>query len=59
MIPETFMSTGISTSDIVTNNRVHHIELGTLHDDETVVAGSKNKVYCLNRVDSTFFHDVY
>ena len=54
MIPETFLSTGISTADVVTNN---HIDLGSLYDDETVVAGSKTKTYRLNKVDTTVFYD--
>ena len=41
MIPETFLSCGISTADFVADNPVYHIDLGTLQDDETVVAGSK------------------
>ena len=43
VIPETFLSCGISTADVVANNPVHHIDLGNLHDDEIVVAGSKAK----------------
>ena len=30
MIPETFLSCGISTTDVVANNPVYHIDLGTL-----------------------------
>ena len=30
MIPETFLSCGISTTDVVADNPVHHINLGTL-----------------------------
>lgn len=43
MIPETFLSTSISDVDIVTNKPDYHIDLSTLHDDETVVA--KSKIY--------------
>ena len=57
MIPETFLSAGISIADIVADNPMYHIDLGTLHDDETVVAGSKSKSYRLNKVDTTVFYD--
>ena len=57
MIPETFLSSGISTADVVTNNSVYQIDLGNLHDDDTVVAGSKNKIYCLNKVNNTVFYN--
>ena len=57
MIPETFLSSGISTADVVADNPAHHIDLGNLHDDETVVAGSKTKIYRLNKVDTTVFYD--
>ena len=40
MIPETFLSSSISTVDILANNPVHHIDFGNLHDNEIVVAGS-------------------
>ena len=43
MIPETFLSSSISTANIVADNPVYHIDLGNLHDDNTVVAGSKSK----------------
>ena len=43
MIPKTFLSSGISTADVVANNSVYHITLSNLHDDKTVVAGSKIK----------------
>ena len=56
MIPRTFLSTGISTADIAVNNLVHHIDFGTLHDEETVANGSKSKMYCLNKVDATVFY---
>ena len=48
MIPKTFLSAGISTADNVANNPVHH---------KTIVAESKSKIYCLNKVDATFFYD--
>ena len=57
MIPETFHSTGISTTNIVANNPVYHIDLGNLHNDDTIVAGNKSKTYCLNKVDNTVFYD--
>ena len=57
MIPETFLSSGIYTADVVANIPVHHIDLGNLHDDETFVAGSKTKTYRLNKVDTTVFYD--
>ena len=52
MIPKTFLSSNISTTDIV-----YQINLGNLHDDETIVAGSKNKTCCLNKVDTTVFYE--
>ena len=55
MIPETFLSCGISTADVVADNPVYHIDLGTLQDDETVVAGSK--ILNLNKIDTTLFYD--
>ena len=56
-IPETFLSCGISTANVVADNPVYHIDLGTLHDDKTVVAGSKTKTYHLNKVDTTLFYN--
>ena len=55
MIPETLLSCGISTADVVADNPVYHIDLGTLQDDETVVAGSK--IHRLNKIDTTLFYD--
>ena len=57
IIPETFLSSGISTADIVADNPVYHIDLGNLHDDETVVPGSKSKTHRVNKVDTTLFYD--
>lgn len=57
MIPEAFLSNSISTADIVANNHVYHIDFGNLHDDETIVAGSKSKAYRLNKVDTTIFYN--
>ena len=57
MIPETFLPTGISTVDVVANNPVDHINLGTLHDDDTIVAGSNRKVHRVNKIDTTIFYD--
>ena len=57
MIPEMFLSCGISTGDVVADNPVYHIDLGNLHDDKTVVAGSKTKTYRLNKVDTTVFYN--
>ena len=57
MILETFLSAGISTADIVVNSSVHHIDLGTQHNNETIVAGSTSKIYCLNKVNATVFYD--
>ena len=57
MITETFLSAGISIADIFTNNPVHPIDLGTLHDDETVVARSKIKICHLNKVDAAILYD--
>ena len=57
MIPKTFLSACISTADIVADNPVHHIDLGTLQHDETIVAESKSKIYCFNKVDVTIFSD--
>ena len=56
MIPKTFLSTGISTTNIVANNPVYHIDIGNLHNDETIVAGSKSKTCCLNKVDTTIIN---
>ena len=36
---------------------MYHIDLGNLNDDETVVAGSKSKIYRINKVDTTLFYD--
>ena len=36
---------------------MYHVDLGTLHDDETAVAGSKTKTYRLNKIDTTLFYD--
>ena len=55
MIPETFLSCGISTADVNADNPVHHIDLDTLQDDKTVVAGSKT--INLNKLDTTLFYD--
>ena len=57
MIPETFLSAGISIAYIVTNNPVYHIDLGTLYDDETIIAGSKDEIYRLNKVNTTICYD--
>ena len=57
MIPETFLSSSISTTDVVANNSVYQIDFDNLHDDETAVAGSKIKTYRLNKVDTTVFYD--
>ena len=55
MIPETFLSCGISTADVMADNPVYHIDLGTLQDEETVVTGSKT--INLNKLDTTIFYD--
>ena len=55
MIPETFLSCGISTADVVADNPVYHIDLGTLQDDKTVIPGSKT--INLNKLDTTLFYD--
>ena len=47
-IPEIFLSRGIFTVNVVADNPVYHIDLDNLHDDKTVVAGSKTKTYRLN-----------
>ena len=57
MIPETFLSNGISTADVVAGDLVYYIDLGNLHDDETVLAGSKSKICRINKVDTTLFYD--
>ena len=57
MIPETFLSSGISTADVVADDPMYHIDLGNLHDDKTVVAGSKFKIYRINKVNTTLFYD--
>ena len=58
MIPDTFLSSGISIVDVVVGDPVYHIDLGNLHDDKTVVAGSKSKIYRINNIDTTLFYDV-
>ena len=55
MISETFLSCGIPTADVVADNPVYHIDLGTLHGDETVVAGSKTTR--LNKINTTMLYD--
>ena len=57
MVPDTFLSSGISTVDVVAGDPVYHIDLGTLHDDKMIVAGSKSKIYCINKVNTTLFYD--
>ena len=59
MIPKISLSAGISTADIVADNPVYHIDLSALHDNETVIAGSKSnsKTYCLNKINITIFYD--
>ena len=47
-IPKTFLSTGISSADVIANNPVYHMNLGNLHDDEIIVTRRKSKTYCLN-----------
>ena len=59
MIPETFLSSGISTADVVSDNLVYHIDLSNLHDDKTVVTGSKTKTYRLNKVNTAVVYDDY
>ena len=59
MIPETFLSSGISTADVVAGDPVYCIDLCNLHDDETIVAGSKSKSYRINKVDTTLFYDEF
>ena len=55
MVPDAFLSSGISTTDVVGGDTVYHIDLGNLHHDRTVVAGSKSKIYRINKVDTTLF----
>ena len=55
IIPDAFLSTSTVTVDIVADEPIHHIDLGTLQDDDTVVAGSC--VYHINHVDATVFYD--
>ena len=57
MVPDTFLSSGVSIADVVVGDPVYPIDLGNLHDDETVVAGSKSKIYRVNNVDTTLFYD--
>ena len=57
MIPETFLSSGISTANVVADNPIYHIDLGNLHDDKTVVAGSKSKTYHINKIEPTLFYN--
>ena len=55
MLPEMFLPCGISTADVVADNLVYHIDLITLQDKETVVAGSK--ILNLNKMVTTLFYD--
>ena len=57
MIPETFLSSSISTADVVTDNPVYHTNHGNMYDDKSVVAGSKSKTYCINKVDTALFYN--
>ena len=57
MIPETFLSIGISTANVTAGDPVYHIDLGNLHDDKIVVAGSRPKIYRINKVYTTLFYD--
>ena len=58
IVPDTFLSSGIFTADVVASDPVYHIDLGNLYDDETVVAGSKSKIYRINKiVDTTLFYN--
>ena len=57
MVLDTFLSSGISTADVVAGDLVYHIDLGNLHDDETVVVGNKSKIYYINKVDTTLFYN--
>ena len=56
-IPKTFLYTSASNADIIDDDPEYHIDLGNLHDDETIVAGSKTKTYRLNKVHTTIFYD--
>ena len=58
-IPETFLSSDISTADVVADDYVYYIDLGNLNDYETIVTGNKNKIYHLNKVDTTVFYNDY
>ena len=55
LIPETFLSCGISTADIIADNHVYHIDLGTLQDEDTAV--TRSKLINLNKLDTTLFYD--
>ena len=55
LIPETFLSCGISTADVMAGNPVYHVDLGTLQDEDTVVTRSKS--INLNKLDTTIFYD--
>ena len=57
IIPETFLSSGISTADDVADDPVYHIDIGNLSYDKTVVAGSKSKISSINKVNTTLFYD--
>ena len=57
MIPETFLSSGISTVNVVADNPVYHIDPDNLHNDNTVVVGSKTKTYHLNKVNTTLVYN--
>ena len=57
MMSDIFLSSGISTADFVAGDPMNHIDLGTLHDDEKIVAGSKPKIYHINNIDTNLFYD--
>ena len=57
MVPDIFLSSGISTTDVVAGGHAYYIDLGNLHGDKTVVVGSKSKIYRINNVNTTLFYD--
>ena len=47
-ISDTILFICISIANIVAANPLYHIDFGNLHNNETIVAGSKCKTYCFS-----------
>ena len=51
--PDNFLSAGISTANVVADEPIYRVSIGTLQHNETVVAGSC--IHCLYSTDKTIF----